>query len=203
MLREKPANEQAVQRLTDYLKMVSFCLKGSGADADFKTLQSDYQVSKSTYSDLKQLGIIEKGEHRHIWKAGSANERTLALKVLDHRLKKYKKKLHVPIPDLAAIGDTLKTIAERMMQITAQQESWLKRAKNGQSDEMVDINQSNIFEQQQQRQKDRVYIAGQIASKVYISLPIHSVDFEMIEDINNSIVLSTDDLLKRLYNEGN
>ena len=156
MFRQKPANKKAVAYLETYLNALKNGIKNPSVEA--------YKVAKRTPGDLTAMKITKKENGNVIWLAGDKDLGVIALEVLNHRLKKTKKQIHVPIPEFAAIGDTLKTISERLAHITAQTERTLKRAENS----FIDVElKSDLFTVDQQR----LEIAAAIASAVYKEEP--------------------------------
>lgn len=210
-MREKPANEQAIEKTILFLKRVQLdCLNnmqfGKGAQSLYE-LMKFFKISRRTSKACFDLAILKPDkEKKYIWGIGNPNNgnidyRLHALKILDHLLKESKRTVHYPIPDFAAFGESLKAIGERLVMITLQQEQLLKRPKTGHTEETGDLTQRHIFEQEQQRQKDRVYLAGQIASRIYYDVIPHpqGEDFKLISGINERIISATDDLLNQLY----
>lgn len=210
-MREKPANEAAVQRLISFLKMVQFQAKGNPNIINFNSLQEDEGVAKRTASDCRALDIIKADGNKTIWiPKEPVDFRLLALKILDHRLKRTKKTIHFPIPDFAGIADSLKEISERLMYLTVQQEKFLKTAKTGQI-ESAD-NSATLFTEEQQRHKDRVYLLGQIAGSYFSDLtPYNSSDPEVnastdqanISARSKTVFNIVDNLLEKLYTKNN
>lgn len=223
MLREKPANEVAVEKLINFLAEAEVTLKTENIKYDFSEIIKSNGVAKRSFSDLKALKIVKhEAGKKPEWIGREQPLRITALQILDYRLKKSKKAIHVPIPDFAPITDSLKTIAERLAHITLQHERLLRTPKNAINETDVDL--FRVDEQ-------RLYIAGQIASAVYKShsfclhemIAVPEFDngnatssamkakcklcgyepdnaFQVI-DINSMIVSATDDLMSKLLNK--
>lgn len=190
-MREKPANEAVVQRLIDYMNRISWQLKGEGADVDFKYLQKEFGVAKRTYSDLKALKIISFENKRHVFKA-ALDLRTLALKILDYRLKKNKKTVHYPIPGLADIADSLKQITERLMQLSVQHERLLKQPKND-----IKGSDQDLFRIDDQR----LFVIGCLLPSVHSNTSAYP--HTGMKDRNFLAIEIADDLLNQLLKRGN
>lgn len=192
MLREKPANELAVQRLTSFLKWIRYHSTQTPQSVNVEYFIQSEQVAKRSFSDLKRLGIVKVNKESITW-VSKDDDRTLALKILDYRLKKSKKQVHVPIPEFAAIGESLKTIAERLAVITVQYEKSLKQSKN------IEITgESDMFKVEDQR----LYIAGQVAAGIYSDFKGTTITAQAIEKTNKTIVSITDDLIRQLLIKG-
>jgi hypothetical protein len=168
-MREKPANEKAVNNLIEFLKMVRFGLTGTPPTEFISKWQEDYQVAKRTKSDLTTLNIITKNaDGSYKWNVGD-NFRVIALRVLDHRLKKTKKTVHFPFPEFAGISDSLKEISQRLVELAVQNEKWLRTHKNPQ----ITNEPADLFRVDDQR----LYIVGQIASGIYKNVKICKHEF--------------------------
>lgn len=166
MLRQKPAPEEVIQKLALYLNTLRSRIRNNEFQQETpEQLRQAYNVAKRTFSDCKALKIIKVEKDTVTWLINKDfSERVYALKILEYRLKQSKKSIHVPIPELASLTDTLKTIAERLAHITVQYEKGLKRAENS----FVDIEaKSDLFHVDEQR----LIIAGAIASAVYKEEP--------------------------------
>lgn len=195
MLRQKPANEEALQKLISFLfEIKSFAHNTPEQRIDVKYSIKTYQVAKRTFSDLKALKIItEQGDKIEF--ISKEDLRKIALKVLDYRLKKTKKQIHVPIPEFAGIADSLKTISERLEQLAVQNEKWLKTHKNSL---VSNVENSDMFRVDDQR----LYIAGQIAGNIFKESFQYNneCDVQVIDRASNFIVQATDDLINKLLN---
>jgi hypothetical protein len=163
-MRQKPANEYALNNLIDFLNDI-FLGCEANLKNDIKQSINHFKVAKRTFSDLKALEIVKvdpNDKEKIIWIANKQQPmRITALKILDYRLNKTKKTIHFPIPDFAAIGDSLKEISERLMQITVQHERALKTTKNIQGETQA-INPTIFTEQQQRFELVKAISAGGI-----------------------------------------
>lgn len=192
-MREKPANEGAIARLIGYLNDVYLTSKANSTTFSAFELHKYHQVAKRTTSDCRRLKIFQVNEDKTVtWLDEDQPARFMALRILDYRLKKTKKTIHVPIPDFAGIADTLQTIGERLAQLAVQNEKWLKRAKN---DENGLATEGDLFRVEDQR----LYIAGQIASRIYKDSFEHNPD-QSISRASDFVIKATDDLMKKLLN---
>lgn len=199
MLRQKPANEQALGRLIDFLLDLRNKTSPTSSIINIGETEKMWSVSNRTFSDCIKLKIIIRSEikpEKFLWQKGQVSTRILALQILDHRLKKTKKQIHVPIPDFAAIADTLQTIGERLTQLAVQNEKWLKRNKN----EDIAVASDDLFRVDDQR----LFIAGSIASGIYkeaFKYIQNPDDGAAIGSTSDFIISATDDLISKLLNK--
>lgn len=190
MLREKPANEYALNNLIDFLNDMWLGCQNNLKN-DVQNSIKHFKVAKRTFYDIVKLGIVKvdpNDKDRQIWLKEEPTRRT-ALQILDYRLKKTKKTLHVPIPDFSGIADTLQTIGERLAQLTVQNEKWLRTNKTTQ----ITNEPADLFRVDDQR----LYIAGQIASGVYSQID-YTDAIDQFEERNDKIIKASDDLMNKL-----
>lgn len=193
MLRQKPANEAAISRLINFLNDSWLTLKSDKIKKyNFTELMESHGVAKRTFSDCRALGLIKiEAGKKPEWINKEEPSRHMALRILDYRLKKTKKQVHYPIPDFAAIGESLKEITDRLIYLSVQNEKWLKTHKNY---ENSNVSESDLFRVDDQR----LYLAGQIASGVFSNEAILNYSPEQFEIINKNIVTITDGLILKL-----
>jgi hypothetical protein len=192
-MREKPANERAVSNLIGFIYEIKQAASSTSEDEfDVQYFTNFHNVAKRSFSDLKALKIVTKQGNKLTFNS-KQDLRIIALKVLDYRLKKTKKTVHFPLPGLGAIADSLKEITEKLIYLSVQHERAFKSTKNS-LNEGAEVS-TNLFTEEQQRHKDRIYIAGQIANGLY-SDPTLTGDFN---NINYCVIRATDDLLDKLY----
>ena len=195
-MREKPANEQAINRLNAFIGDLYLRIIGNVAELKPGPLMNNYHVASRTMGDLKALKIIKQDGKKYTWlgteEVTNQYLRRISLLVLDYRLKQTKKKVHYPFPELAAIGETLKDISERLVQIAVQNEKSLKTPKND-----FKTNTEDLFRVDEQR----LYLAGQVAGGVYSILNQGKITFQQISDFNDVIINITDDLYNKLLNK--
>lgn len=172
-MREKPANEQAITRLVRFMKDVNMAaISGLQLDVAYSLKQTG--AAKRSFSDLKKLGIITVDDDKKIkWISLHLNFRSLALQILDHRLKQSKKTVHFPIPDLSPLTDSLETIVERMNQLLVQHERLLRQPKNNETRPDADL-----FKVDDQR----LFIAGQIAAGLYKGITLCNHELIAVND---------------------
>lgn len=192
IIRQKPANQQAVQKLEGFV----ISLKGTldkGEPPNFSARQSKYGVSSSTTSACKALGIIKKEGNKYVFKS-EETPGTIALLILDYFLKQNKKTMRGDvIPNFEALTRTLGNIVEKLTLLTVQNEVGLKRLKQGNTAPET----SDLFRVDDQR----LYLAGQIAAGIYdrvFPFVLNPSDGASIQETNRMIVEATDDLLLQL-----
>lgn len=180
MLREKPVKKEILERYRLFIEAVRWTEKQTNI-LTLSQLANRYGINSSAPGTLIQLGFIKK-ENSKLWewlKPEKSSEQC-GLEMLNHLLNKTKKTIHVPIPDFAAIGESLKTIAERLAHIAVQNERLLKSDKTG-----VKSGDADLFRVDDQR----LFIGGQIASGVYRNAHLcnhRMIDVPVFDNVNSS-----------------
>lgn len=178
-MRQRQVNEKAVSKLIAFLKSVKEKID-SDFDPDIAIMQSEFNVSKSTYSVMKKLKIVAfdelaiKGMDSTVnWIDKRPPCREMALQILEFLRQRSDKQTDKPISDLwcQQIND-IKLLLAEVRDNTKKQNNRSEGFKIG----------------------ERVYIAGQIASGFY------SDNKERLnyENLNNWIVQATNDLVSKL-----
>jgi DNA-binding transcriptional regulator YhcF (GntR family) len=190
-MREKPANKEAVINLTNFVKWIRYHSTQSPESVNVEYFISSEKVSKRSFQDLRRLGIVEVTKQDGFTlincKSKEKDDRKIALQILDFRLKKSKRTVHYPIPDFAAIGESLKEITERLVHLSVQNEKWLKTHKNY---ENSNVSESDLFRVEDQR----LFIAGHIAGECFKEGRYE----EGIEAATDYVIKITDVLLSKL-----
>lgn len=159
MMREKKVNQATITRYIDFLNFVKQSSLPNESSVSLSWIADKGHVAQAAPKALEEIGIIQKeGKFWH-WIKGEPNK-NMVLEILDFNLKKTKKVVHYPIPEFAAIGDSLKEITERLIQITVHQERALKTAKNTPLE--THLIGATIFDEQQQRFEMVKAVAGGI-----------------------------------------
>jgi hypothetical protein len=204
-MRKKKAKDQAVENLINFLNQVKLFsdMRNSAKLHTISSIAKDFSVSSTAGAAIKQLKII-KQEDTYTWYwIAKEPSKEMALLVLDNLLHRNKKASDIAFPELEAISKQLSIISESMAQSTAQNNIVLNRIKSGNKSldksEKSFHNELDLFSEQQNKQRDRIYIAGQIASRLYPN-GVENLYLNEIKLINSHIVSATDDLLKQLNN---
>lgn len=165
-MREKPVSEKKIDNYIDFLFAVQGSSGGAPNTSTLSEVAKRYAITSSAPSALISLGIIKK-ETKSVWHwiADTRPSKKIALEVLDYLLHKNKKTVHFPIPDFAAISQSLERIVERMNYLAIHTERLLKTPKN----DIISIDgKSDLFTIEEQR----LLIANAIASGVYKSVNV-------------------------------
>jgi len=157
-MREKKVTNATMQRYQDFLDMVKENALPYECQKSLSSIAFTNSVTKAAPKALEELGIIKReGKFWH-WLKGAPSKK-MVFEVLDFNLKKTKKTVHFPIPELAGVGDALKEITERLMQITVQHERAFKSVKNNHGETQA-INPTIFTEQQQRFEMVKAITAG-------------------------------------------
>ncbi len=201
-MRIRKANEAAINKTLNFLNALQH--KCDGTDfTEYTTSQLHiaFQVSKSTYSVCKKLSIVKETPIGIEWIKEQPNWE-MCLQILGVLLEQKKKEVVMPIStEWLNLSEVLTDISEKLTIGINQQKSVLNRP-------ILPLKESSLFSDQEQRQKDEVYIAGQIASGIYfdhnqetIREPVDIWNDDHIEKVNNRIIFATKDLLNKLRNK--
>lgn len=194
-MRYRSPNEKAVAKLLNFLNALQ--QKCDGTDfTEFTTTQlhKSFSVSKSTYSVCKKLGIVKESKEGLEWVKEAPN-REMCLQILSVLLEQSKKEVLTPISqDWQALNEALRDISEKITIGITQNKNRLDGFKMPQK-------QTTIFSEQEQRQKDRVYLAGQIANGIYSGRVCGDLQPHTIAIISNTVLNATDHLLNKLYSK--
>lgn len=202
-MREKKVLPQTIEKYIDFLDTVR--AKAYGPDwASIGTIEDiveNCHINKSVIKPMEVLGLIRRTEkHQWEWLAGDP-DKDMVLKLLDMVLHQRKKATVTPLlPDFAT---QIEPIVAMLRDITANQKELLREPKTGpllsRALNKAPMDNNHLFTQVEQRQKDRVYVAGQLAGKMYpkeVSKIMEEMD---IPKYNALIISITDDLLSQLY----
>jgi len=197
MGRIRKANEDAIYKTISFLHDLKNKIDNnkwfSATD-----LQERHNISKSTFSATKYFEIVVEKDGKFIWSKGEPN-REMALLILEKlRVRQQKTAEPVKLPgfedNIARIESLLTEIRDNA-KVQQSLSNGLKTRDKPQT----------LFSDQEQRQRDRIYIAGQIASNAF-GVCFGSVKGNGLEDhyyptINDGIIAITDDLLNKLYSK--
>lgn len=156
-MRNRPANEEAVKRLIDFMKDLRFTIE-NGQHVSLPRLQETHGISKRSGSALITLGLITKiGVHEYEWNIKVVNSyRYWALKIMDHNLHKTKKEIVTPLlPEFATIANVLNNISEQLAISINKNNNRLKGMKSSDTE-------ANLFSYEEQHHRDMVYLTGKL-----------------------------------------
>ena len=173
-MREKTHRPQDVDRYIRLLQDVSAYSidKTTSNDISLRDIIKRCGVSNSAEFALKKLNIIKKEtdfKWTYEWGTPTASH---AKQILDFNLSWRKKKSQQP-----TLSPDWQTLVEKLTTISSDLKELLKTPENS------------------QKQSDRVYLAGQIAS----NFNFQGSSIIEIEDYNEQIIIATDDLITKLY----
>lgn len=198
-MRYRAPNEKAIGKLLNFLNALQH--KCDGTDFTHYTssqLHIAFQVSKSTYSVCKKLEIVKETKDGLQWIKENPN-REMCLQILSVLLEQSKREKLTPISkDWTALNEVLNDISEKISIGIAQNNNNRPQPLKSPQKE------PSLFSDQEQRQKDMVYIAGQIASGVWkseIKFVDDPEDVATIDHVNSFIMNATKDLLSKLRNQ--
>lgn len=178
-MRTRTANNNAVENIIAYLKQVKLFSNGNNHSHihSLSSIARDFNVSNTTGVVLKEAKIIMSLScYDWTWLTTEPN-RELALVVMDKLLHRVKKEVVTAIPGFSEIGCLLKEISDKItigMSENNNRSQGLKRALNI-------THETNLFSKQEQRQRDRLYLAGKIASAIYRNLKVCEHEYEYVE----------------------
>jgi len=157
-------------------------------------LQERHNISKSTFSATKYFEIVVEKDGKFIWKKGEPS-REMALLILEKlRVRQQKTAEPVKLPgfedNIARIESLLTEIRDnaKVQQVLS---NGLKTRDKPQT----------LFSDQEQRQRDRVYIAGQFLTVVFKDVKASTFTEQMMHEGNIGVITFTDDLLNKLYSK--
>lgn len=202
-MREKPVNRPSLNRTIAFLRTLhNKCNEGNRISLD--QLASEYQIARGTGAACLNLNIIQKaGSKQFQWTSYNQpmpdEYKHLALLIKDQLLHSTKKSKATPLmPEWATMVSHLKEISDKLSISITQTESSAKRFKMPHT--LDEARQANLFTEEQQRHKDRVYLAGKITSALIQQLP---PDFGLIQadNMTDDAISMADMLLEKLSNE--
>lgn len=185
-MRQRLVNEKAVSKLIAFLKAVKQKID-SEFEPDIAIMQSEFMVSKSTYSVMKKLKIVAFDElaikamdNTVNWIDKREPCREMALQILEYLRLKSDKQSDQPISDLWVVE-----IASIRNLLTEIRDNAKKKDKG-----------LNALISSPER--DRFETARMFASSIVSNREAGSIGPESIDLINQTAISLTDDLLKKL-----
>lgn len=172
-MRVRAVNEKAVAKLIAYLTELKKDLN-DGIYVTGTHLQTKHQVSKSTYSVCKKLGIITEDQK---WNQSFVSDRKTAIKILEYLRQQSDKQSDKPISDL-----WVQEITHIKGLLTEIRDNAKKKD-----------NRSEGF-----KISERVYLVGQIANGIYSNAHNYNINIISFQDINNLVIEASKDLLSKL-----
>lgn len=179
-MRKRTVNQRALEKLS----LLIFEVRGRLANKEnlnFSQLYNTYNVSKSTISVAKKLGYIIEVDGYLTWNnPDQHSDRVIGLKILEALRQQSDKQSDKPISDLwVAEINSIKSL--------------LSEIRSNTKDRATGLKSTSISE--------RVYLAGQIASGIYMGILKYiqnQNDTASIDGTSDFIISATDDLLKKL-----
>ena len=178
-MRNKTALPKTVDKYINFLLAVR--LNSAAIDPlHIEEIVKLFCINKSVVKPLSKLNIINRtAKDAYTW-IERYPDKQMALQLLDYVLHTKKRQEPVLLPEWATMLDVLKEIRDSLKVTQPIEITALDSVKTSQS--------------------DRIYLAGQIANRIYESEDIIEIDknMSMIKNINRAILLATDDLLNQL-----
>jgi hypothetical protein len=193
-MRQKPPKPEAVNKLIRFLQDLKLYCEGTGNVGTISKLHELHQVSRSTASVCKSLGLIEKTDEGYIWKGEEPSKR-LALIILNAMLEKSPKSLKAEqIPEFANLLsgiERLTTTMEIYISQNKNRSNGLKIASNE-----IQENKVNLFTADDTERQYFFELAKSVAAGVYANYdPL--TPFQLV---NDNIIKFTADLLTKINN---
>lgn len=198
-MRYKKPNEKAVMNMLLFLREINERCEGGNLTA-VRWITDKHELSHSAGAACKDLNIITLENGVYKWVPKAAPGRPMALLVMDNLLHRSKKKVDVPIFDMAALGDK---IVAKLDSIAVQNENALRGSKSrmlGRALNQTAQFGDTLFSATESKQAVKLDILKAIAEGIY-NYDMLSMNFptEHIKQANAFIIQATEDLYNQFY----
>lgn len=196
-MRQRQANREAVEKTFSFLTKIYYESR-SATQSSISDWQSYFNISKSTGSACKKLGLISYSRGKYKWLVEEPTQR-MALEVLEALRLKADKSISIPLAGFEAIQATLTEISEKITNATENNNNGLHRIKTPQKH--IEVNGHNLFSEVDKKQDDLIKIVSAISTGVYSGKSFGSNYEDDVNATSEIILYCANNLLTKIYNK--